>query len=95
MVSYKSIYQIATTYPNLEVAESVISEVLVKNEGEIMKWFEKSYPFSERKFEYTFNKNIGYGVKKEGDNIKLSKARIVLKKMDDGSIKIKSSYPIE
>ena len=87
--------ELVTTYPNVEMAESVISEVIVKNEAEIIKWFEKSKPFSKQKFEYTFNKNVGYGINKAGEKINMNKARVVLKKMDDGSIKIHTSYPRE
>jgi hypothetical protein len=87
--------KIVTSYPNEKVAESVISEVIVKNEKEIASWFEKSKPFSKQKFEYTFNKNVGYGINKAGEKINMNKATVWLKKMDDGSIKIHTSYPVE
>ena len=87
--------KIATTYPNEKVAESVISEVIVKNEAEIIKWFEKSNPFSKKEFGAKLGIYTGYGINKAGEKINMNKATVVLKKMDDGSIKIHTSYPVE
>ncbi len=67
----------------------------MKNEKEIASWFEKANPFSKQKFEYTFDNIIGYGINKVGNRVELNKATVVLKKMDDGSIKIHTSYPRE
>ena len=84
-----------TSYPSEKVAESVISEVIVKNEAEIIKWFEKSNPFSKKEFGAKLGIYTGYGVNKAGEKINMNKATVWLKKMDDGSIKIHTSYPVE
>ena len=86
---------IATTYPNEKIAESVISEVIMKNEKEIMNWFEKSNPFSKKEFDAKLDIYTGYGVNKAGEKITMNKATVILKKMDDGSIKIHTSYPVK
>ena len=85
---------IATSYPNLEVAESVISEVLSKskNVSKIEKWLK----MSDEKLIISGNigKEIGYGVRKDGSIVKLTKGGVVLVKTE-GKIKILTSHPIE
>ena len=85
--------KIASTYTNEKVAESVISEVLSKskNVSKIEKWLKNTKP----KLEVSGNlrREIGYGVNKNGEVIKMNKATVILIKTKNG-VKIETSHPI-
>ena len=85
--------KIATSYPNVEMAESVIAEVLSKskNVNKIEKWLKNDDP----KLEVSGNlrREIGYGVNKNGEVIKVNKATVILVKTE-GKMKILTSHPI-
>ncbi|CAL7961835.1 hypothetical protein MIDIC_330031 [Alphaproteobacteria bacterium] len=86
----------ASSYPDVTTAEVVTKEVIKKNVKEIEEWWKKAYPYSKQEFKATFDKEIGYGLRKGADKLEpKTKAQVVLKKMADGSIKIISSYPID
>jgi hypothetical protein len=84
--------KIATTYPSEKVAESVITEVIMKNEVKIHKWLKTS----DEKLIVSGNtgKEIGYGITKDGSEVKLTKGAVILIKTKEG-IKILTSHPIE
>ncbi|CAL7961839.1 hypothetical protein MIDIC_330033 [Alphaproteobacteria bacterium] len=85
-----------SSYPDVITAEVVTKEVIKKNVKEIEEWWKKAYPYSKQEFKATFDKEIGYGLRKGADKLEpKTKAQVVLKKMADGSIKIISSYPID
>ena len=58
------------------MAESVIGEVIMKNEKEIASWFEKlkNKPFSKKDFDEKLDMYTGYGVDKSGNKVELNKA---------------------
>ena len=84
--------KIATRDPNVEMAESVIEEVIMENEKKIEKWLKTS----DEKLIISGNigKEIGYGVKKDGNTVKMTKGAVILIKTKDGT-KILTSHPIE
>ena len=85
---------ISSMYPSKEVAEKVTNEVLLHNEAPILKWFKNKHFGSGKGFEFDFKQTIGYGVRKDVNNLEtLKKGYVYLKKTKDG-IKIQSSYPI-
>ena len=85
---------ISSMYPSKEIAEKVTNEVLLHNEAPILKWFKNKHFGSGKGFEFDFKQTIGYGVRKDVNNLEtLKKGYVYLKKTKDG-IKIQSSYPI-
>jgi hypothetical protein len=86
----------ASSYPDLKTANEVTQAVIQKNEKEIAAWFGKAKPGKTEEFRADFGKPIGYGLKK-GDNVLQlnTEALVVLKKMNNGEIKVVTSYPID
>ncbi len=76
------------------MAESVISEVLSKskNVSKIEKWLNSNK--EELMISGNIGKEIGYGVRKDGSIVKLTKGGVVLVKTE-GKIKILTSHPVE
>jgi hypothetical protein len=85
-----------TTYQNEKMAESVITEVIMKNEKKINKWLkgERFKDKNEIMVSGDLKMEIGYGVRKDGSTVKLTKASVVLIKTEEG-IKVLTSHPIE
>ena len=84
----------ATSYFDEKEAEKITREVMKKNEKEIQKWLNNAEAKQTKKFELEFDKEIGYGVKKNSDVVHYSnKVKVVLEKVGEGKAMVKTSYP--
>ena len=85
--------KIASMYPSKEVAEKVITEILLKKEKDIVKWVNNPNSNPIRQFSAGFDFNVGYGIRKGNNGLEFfDRVTIVLEKTKDG-IKIKTSHP--
>ena len=80
---------------DLKQAQKVVRQANKANRKQIKKWANSVEFGRKEKFEFTFDKDIGYGVKRDNNEIhKYAKAKVILKKMED-CVKVVTAYPIK
>lgn len=86
----------ASSYPDLETADAVTQTILKKNEKAIAEWFNDPASDPKKVLTGNFEQPIGYNLKRGEDVLQPRyDARVVLKKMPNGEMKVLTSYPKE